>query len=156
MNILKNLMGIGAVEEATKVSQKTDQHRIAVATAVICLEMAYADDEFSLAEQERIPALLREMYRLSDEQANDIMKSAEEEIRKSLDLWKFTNIINQNFNIEQKRKIIFAVWRLVYADGTLDKNEDYLMHKLSNLLDLTHSDLIEAKLRALHGQDELP
>jgi uncharacterized tellurite resistance protein B-like protein len=35
----------------------------------------------------------------------------------------------------------------VYADGKLDKHEDYLVHKLANLLRLTHKQLIEAKLK---------
>jgi uncharacterized tellurite resistance protein B-like protein len=36
----------------------------------------------------------------------------------------------------------------VYADGHLDKHEDYLMHKLANVFDLTHKELIGAKIAA--------
>jgi len=39
------------------------------------------------------------------------------------------------------------VWDVVYADGKLDKHEDYLVHKLAALLRLTHKQLIEAKLK---------
>jgi len=41
------------------------------------------------------------------------------------------------------------VWKLVYADGILDKHEDYLAHKLAKLLRLSHRELIDAKLKAL-------
>jgi uncharacterized tellurite resistance protein B-like protein len=40
------------------------------------------------------------------------------------------------------------IWRIAFADGNLDKHEDYLVHKLAKLLRLTHKQLIEAKLRA--------
>ncbi|MCP4632416.1 MAG: TerB family tellurite resistance protein [candidate division Zixibacteria bacterium] len=123
-------------------------NRVAVATAVICLEMAHADNEFTEEEQHHIPEILNEIFEIPIDDANDIIKSAENELKNSLDLWQFTNIINQNFDKKQKMEVIYSVWKLVYSDGTLDKHEDYLMHKLSNLLNLTHNDLIEAKLKA--------
>jgi hypothetical protein len=38
------------------------------------------------------------------------------------------------------------------VDGRLDKHEDYLMHKLSKLLNLYHGQLIDAKLRVLKDE----
>ena len=151
LNILKSLLGNKVEDNSTAPPATPVVDRVAVATAVISLEMAHADNEFSKEEQEHIPALLQKMFDLSEEESADIITSAEEEIKNSLDLWKFTNIINRNFDRPQKKEIIRAVWQLVYADGTLDKHEDYLMHKLSKLLNMTHRDLIEAKLKVLHG-----
>ena len=39
------------------------------------------------------------------------------------------------------------IWRVAYADGTIEKHEDYLVHKLARLLRLTHKQLIETKLK---------
>jgi uncharacterized tellurite resistance protein B-like protein len=50
--------------------------------------------------------------------------------------------------MEEKLQIIENVWRIAYADGRLDKHEDYLVHKLATLLRLSHKQLIEAKLKA--------
>ena len=148
MSILKKLLAnISAAEEKAGPSSHGSE-RVAVATAVICLEMANADNEFSEEEQRHIPRILTAMFQLTEDEATDIMESATEEIEHSLDLWQFTNVINENFDLAGKKEIITAVWRLVYADGTLDKHEDYLMHKLSKLLNLPHNDLIDAKLKA--------
>ena len=68
-------------------------------------------------------------------------------MNRSIDLWQFTNLINQNYSTDEKLQIIETMWKIVYADGRLDKHEDYLVHKLSNLLRLTHKQLIDAKLR---------
>jgi hypothetical protein len=43
------------------------------------------------------------------------------------------------------------IWEIVYIDGKLDQYEDYLVHKLGKLLRLTHQQLINAKLKILHG-----
>ena len=88
---------------------------------------------------------------LSKEEIEEVIDAAEEEVKNSLDLWQFTNTINSNFSREQKKAVMESVWKLVYTDGTLDKHEDYLMHKLHKLLNLTHSDLIEAKLKVIHS-----
>ncbi|MBD3168663.1 MAG: hypothetical protein GF307_04215, partial [candidate division Zixibacteria bacterium] len=108
------------------------------------------DKEFGDDELARIEKILKDMFGLSDEEISGIIASAEAEMKNSLDTWKFTNIINQNFDREQKKAVMESVWQVVYTDGTLDKHEDYLVHKLQKLLNLAHSDLIEAKLRVLH------
>jgi len=41
------------------------------------------------------------------------------------------------------------IWRIVYADGHLNQHEDYLAHKISRLLRLSHPQLIETKLKVL-------
>ncbi len=43
--------------------------------------------------------------------------------------------------------MVELVWDIAYADGSLDRHEDYFVHKLANLLRLTHRQLIDAKLR---------
>ncbi len=50
----------------------------------------------------------------------------------------------------EKIEIIEILWRIVYVDGKMDEHEHYLMNKLSNLLRLSHNQLIEAKLKVLH------
>jgi uncharacterized tellurite resistance protein B-like protein len=42
----------------------------------------------------------------------------------------------------------------VFIDGRLDKHEDYLMHKLARLLRLHHKQLIDAKMKVLHGPQD--
>jgi uncharacterized tellurite resistance protein B-like protein len=41
---------------------------------------------------------------------------------------------------------------VIYADGSLTAHEDHIAHKLARLLNLTHPELIQAKVQVL---DEL-
>ena len=79
-----------------------------------------------------------------------MIESSESELEKSIDLWKFTNLINQNYTLEEKLKVIETVWEVAYSDGELEKHEDYLVHKVATLLRLSHKQLIDAKLKVLH------
>ena len=112
--------------------------------------MAKADGEFSDEEQKNIIGLLKQEYQLSDNYIEEITEIAEQELKESHDLWKFTNLINNYYNHEEKIKIIEIVWKIIYSDGSLDKHEDYLVHKLSRLLNLRHSELINAKLQTIY------
>ena len=122
-------------------------HDIRIATCALLIEMSNIDGEFSEAEKERILRILKRDYQISDECAIEIMEIASEELKGSIDLWKFTNLINNNYSAEEKLKIIETVWSIAYSDGKLDKHEDYLVHKLAKLFRLTHKQLIEAKLK---------
>lgn len=138
----------GKNEEKDSLNQTEDKsHDIRIATCALLIEMSHIDGEFSEIERERILHILKRVYQVSDECALDIMQAASEELKGSIDLWKFTNLINKNYTPEEKLKIIETVWSIAYTDGELDKHEDYLVHKLAKLFNLTHKQLIDAKLK---------
>ncbi len=111
--------------------------------------MANIDGEFSPAERKNILAILKNDYQLSNEYAEELIKASNDELHRSVDLWRFTNLINRNYSIAEKIRIIEMVWEIAYTDGKLDRYEDYLVHKLAKLLHLTHKQLIDAKLRVI-------
>jgi len=123
-------------------------HDIPVATCALLLEISQIDGEFSEQEREHIMAVLKSNFNLSDEFASSLIETSEKELEGSVDLWRFTNLINKNYSIKEKLGVIETIWRIAYTDGRLDKHEDYLMHKLANLLCIEHRQLIDAKLKA--------
>lgn len=124
-------------------------HDIYIATCALFLEMASIDGNFSDKEQQNIVGILIAEYDLSQEYISELIEAAEAERRGSIDLWHFTNSINQNYSIEEKIHIIELIWKVIYSDGKLDKHEDYLIHKIARLFNLRHSELIAAKLRVI-------
>ena len=126
-------------------------HDVRIATCALFLEMARIDGEFSDTERDHIIQTLKKDYELADDYIEELLEASKEELKGSIDLWRFTNLINQNYTLEEKIQVIEMTWRLAYADGNLDKHEDYLAHKLANLLRLNHKQLIEAKLRVIRG-----
>jgi len=128
--------------------------RVQIATCVILLEVAKYDNEFCSIEEETMKAILKKDFSISEEAIEDLMKVAEEQREESVDLWEFTNVINQHFSREEKLKMMEAAWKIIYVDEKLNKYEDHYVHVLASLLRLRHADLIDAKLRILHGDDE--
>jgi uncharacterized tellurite resistance protein B-like protein len=145
--LLKNL----TVEPAEKEEERFD--RVQIATCVILLEVARYDFELSSIEEETTRALLQHEFSVPEEAIEDLMKIAEEKREESVDLWEFTNVINQNFSREEKLRIMESAWKIIYADDKLDKYEDHYVHVLASLLRLRHDELIDAKLRVLYRED---
>lgn len=124
-----------------------------LATCALFLEIATIDDEFSPEERESIVSLLKERYRLPEEEVMELKQEARNELERNIDLWQFTNLINENYSEAEKIRVVEVLWRIVYSDGRLDKHEDFLIHKLAKLLRLRHHQLIEVKLKVLHGEE---
>lgn len=148
MDFLKNIFG-GAEGEGAGGRSGDARRDIRVATCALFIEMAEVDGEFSEEEQERIVAILKQEYDLTDEAAAELRKAAREQLAGSLDIWQFTNLINENYTEDEKTDVMRLVWRIVYADGKLDAHEDYLVKKMAKLLRLNHGKLIETKLETL-------
>jgi uncharacterized tellurite resistance protein B-like protein len=135
-------------------SQERDEsERVQMATCVILLEVAKSDDEFSSIEKATIAAIFKKDFKISEEATEEMMKIAKRKREESIDLWEFTHLINKNYSKEEKKKIVEAVWKVIYADDRLHSYEDHFVHKLAKLLQLRHSDLIEAKLKAKYEKN---
>ena len=151
LGVMKKFFQQDAVPDKTAIKEEDRAERIQVATCALLLEVANSDDEFSDIERDNIVQILERDFELSDEYAKELMELSDKEREESIDLWQFTNLVNEHYSIEEKIKIIEMVWKVIYADGKLDKYEDHLAHKLSNLLKLTHKQLIDAKLKVRDG-----
>lgn len=123
------------------------QDKIQIAACAVLLEIAWSDDEFSPEEKTIIVETLRREFDLSAAAADDLMARANSQTKESIDTWNFTHTLNQNLSQSERLKIIETIWKIIYSDDHLSQHEDSLVHKLSYLLGLTHSQLIEAKLR---------
>jgi len=123
-----------------------------IAACAILLEMAFIDGEFSEPERVKITSLLQKEFHVPEDEVAELLKKSQEELNNSVDLWSFTNQINQRFSHAEKLRVVEMIWKMVYADGVLEQHEDYLVHKLSTLLRVPHKDMINIKIEAREGK----
>lgn len=141
---LKSLLAGGPAPQV-----RQERERIQVATCALLLEMAHSDETFHDLEALLIRDLLQRKFDLSEELAAELMQFAQQERESRLDLFGFAREINQSFTREEKLDVMDVLWRIVYADGVLDKYEDNLVRRLATLLRLSHREMIDAKVRVL-------
>lgn len=145
-SIIKNI--IEAKKDRTTESGADPERRKHVAAGVLLLEAAHVDDECSPEEMEHIVATLKEKFDLTAACVEELLDLARRHRDEAIDLWRYTNQINQHFDRAEKLAVMEDVWRIVLLDGELEKHEDHFAHKLAALLRLSHKEMIDAKLRA--------
>lgn len=136
------------IEGKGKETRADHEQKKHVAAGVLLLEAAHIDNDCTEAEMEHIVATLRDKFALSDRCVADLLELAHDGRQQCVDLWQFTNHINQHFSMAEKLAVMEDVWRIILLDGQLEKHEDQYAHKLANLLRLSHEEMIAAKLKA--------
>ena len=151
LDILKRFLGGSG--NGRQAGGQENEHELTVAICALFVEMGRIDETFTDKETAVVIDILTAKYGLAREDIDALMAEADRELEESVDLWQFAQVINDNFSNDRKQKLIERLWRIVYVDGKMDEHEHYLMNKLSNLLRLSHKQLIDAKLKVLHGDD---
>ncbi len=105
-----------------------------VAIAAILVEAARSDDSYLEPERATIDRVLAERFGLSREEAGALRQRGEEAQAQAVDLVRFTRVIKDAVPIEDRVAVIEAVWRVIYADGALDAEENSLVRRLCGLL----------------------
>jgi len=134
----------------TSEAQLRQQHDpLRLATAGILLDIAYADGQFSPAEDGNVVGFLTERFQLSPDDARELLEAADEIRKEMVDHFALTNYIRKNSPLAERIDIVKTMWRLVYSDGQLSQHEAYLVRKLADLLGLEHHVMIDAKSAVL-------
>jgi len=145
LKLIKKILGDGAAESSDSSNKVQDAD---TALCVLLLEAAHVDGECSQEEKEHIILTLVKDRGLQREEVDAFLAQGDEKRKESVDLFKFTRYMNNNFTKQEKIEVMEAVWRIIHIDGQLEKHEDHFAHKLANLLRLTHKELIDSKIKA--------
>jgi len=145
--MLKRFANLFATSAPATTAREPEARHLA--TCVLLLEAARADNDFTDAERQHILEVLQQRFFLPEDEAAELLELGMDAHTDSTDLYRFTREINASFSLEDKIGVVEEIWRIFYSDGELDGHEDHLAAKLRNLLNLSHPVMIEAKMRVL-------
>ena len=128
------------------VEQESFQKKLQVATCALFFEIAKADENFTNEEHEKIISIMESKYELDNEEADELMSLTEESIKKSVSIYEFATLVDQNFSKDEKLELMKELWQLIYTDKKLNKYEDNLIKRIGDILKLEHKEVIDAKL----------
>jgi uncharacterized tellurite resistance protein B-like protein len=118
------------------------------AMAALMVRIAKSDDDYAVAECERIDAVLSVLYSLSASEASALRLQAETLEADAPDTVRFTRAIKEAVPYEERFDVVSALWQVVLADGERDHEEDALMRLLASLLGVNDRDSAIARQRA--------
>ena len=116
------------------------------ACSALLIEVAYADKVFDESEINSLKDSLKETYNIDEEIIKELISDAKKTVDESTSLYEYTRVVNDEFNYSDKLELLSRIWKLAFADGNLDKYEDHLIRKISDLIHISHADFIKIKL----------
>ena len=115
---------------------------------VLAYEVARADGGISNDE-------LESLHKEIEKVAYDVGKSPDEIFNliknysdNSVSFHEFISDINNDFSKEDKLKLIRYLWNVAYADNVLDINEERLIRRIADLINLKDLDVLKLKDKA--------
>ena len=139
-DLLSNFSNQEEVIEDEKISS------LDKACSALLIEVAYADKVFDESEINSLKQSLKETYNIDEEIINELISDAKKTVDESTSLYEYTRVVNDEFDYSDKLELLSRIWKLAFADGNLDKYEDHLIRKISDLIHISHSDFIKIKL----------
>ena len=143
-NILDQVAGAISSTQ-TRENGEAREDAIRMATAVLMIDVARADHVFDETEFESVLELIEGHFNIGPESAVEIFNEANEEAEDLTSLHEFTQLLHANLDDAEKSRIVALLWRIAYADGRLDKYEDSLVLKISDLLHVSRGRVMRLK-----------
>lgn len=130
------------------IEDDSDDQQVALAAAMLLLEVAWADHEIEERELELIRNALMALYDISGSQVEAVIEEARLEHQEISSIFPFTRTLNEQLDTSERKRLLESLWRLNAFDGSAFHYEEGVIRKIAELLYLTHADFITAKLDA--------
>ena len=134
------------IEEANSGELPVEKRRLACAALLI--EVATVDQHFDKREFEAMQQVLQDKFAISREECKILTALAKSEFEDAASTYQFTRLVNDHCSFEEKFALVKGMWTIAFADGHLDKYEEYIIRKVSELIHVAHGDFIRAKISA--------
>lgn len=116
-----------------------------LATAVLMIDVARADHVFEESEFESVLRLVESHFALDPEDAAELVNHASDKADDLISAYEFTSVLHKHLDDAEKTRIVGMLWEVAYADGELDKYEDSLVLKISDLLHVSRARVMRLK-----------
>jgi len=118
-----------------------------LAAAVLLVDAARADADYTAEDKARVVAILKTRFHLSEDEVTELLGLAEERAEESVNLHRFTSSVKDKWSEEDRVGLIELLWEVAYADGKIHAYEDHLIRRVAGLIYVTDRDRGEARKR---------
>lgn len=128
--------------------ENINNFEIELTAAVLAYEIARSDGEITNDEE---VLLLDEIKKISKKIGKDetkILNLIEVYSNDTVSFYEFIQDINEFFSIENKLSLIGFLWDVAYADSNLDVNEERLIRRIADLINIKDIEVLKLKDKA--------
>jgi uncharacterized tellurite resistance protein B-like protein len=128
-----------------QIEDLVEDNSVLLSAIALLLEVSLADEIMDISEVETLKDVLLKEFDVDQTKIDDLISNAKKNQNSSTSLYEFTRKINDDYKFEDKKNLILSMWKIAFADGNIDKYEEYVIRKVSDLIYISHPDFIESK-----------
>ena len=126
-------------------AEQQTSFEIELTAAVLAYEIARSDGEVS---KDELSVLMEEIESISEKVGKDkfeILKIIEIYSKNSTSFHEFIEDINNSYSKEEKHSLLEFMWKIAYADGKLDVDEERLIRRVADLIKIKDIEVLKLK-----------
>ncbi|GDY24741.1 hypothetical protein AHAT_06310 [Agarivorans sp. Toyoura001] len=131
------------------IDGSTDENapNVELAATILLVQLSQSDNQQSNSESAVIMRKIKRLFELTDKEAENLFIQAQTQATQAISVFDFTRHVKE---LEYQQRYLFteALWKVAYADGVIDPQEEALIRQVSDLIYLSHSDYLKAKMSA--------
>ena len=136
-----------------KNEDSTSSSLIEEAVAVLLLRAANIDGKKDAKEIDAIKKLIIKQFNYDEQKTNALIDSASDKEESSTDLFEWSKIINDHYDLDSKKIVFSMMCEIICADGLIDPFESNFIRRLSGLLYISDKEAGIIKKQVMKEKD---
>jgi len=125
--------------------ESKSKHDIRLIGSFLAYEIAKSDGEVSKRELDLILTHVKNIAKKTDKNEDEVLNLIEEHSLNTVSFNDFVNDINSEFSYEEKKELIKFLWEIAYADNLLEVNEERLIRRIADLINIKDMKVLKLK-----------
>ena len=132
-------------ENKNKLESIQPSFEIELTAAVLAYEIARSDGDISNDELSVLMEEIEKIAKKVGKEKYEILKIVEMYSKDSVSFHEFVEDINNNYQKDQKLSLLGFMWKIAYADGRLDVDEERLVRRVAELIKIKDVEVLKLK-----------
>ena len=124
---------------------KESKYDIRLIGSILAYEIARSDGDIDEIELELILNQIKTISLEVEQSEEDILNLVETYHQDNVSFNEFINDININFSSDEKNELIRFLWEVAYSDKILEINEERLIRRIADLINLKDIKVLKLK-----------
>ena len=132
-------------KKTKSIENKKNNFEVELTASILAYEIARSDGDISESELTLLYDEIKKISSKVGKKEERIMEIIEEYSKNSVSFNEFINDINKDYTKEDKLSLIQFLFDVAYADKILEVNEERLIRRIADLINIKDIDVLKIK-----------
>ena len=132
-------------KKKSETQEQSSDFEIELTASVLAYEIARSDGEIDDSELEVLMEEIKVISKKVNKDEAEILDIIEKYSKDSVSFYEFVEDINNDYTKDEKLSLLKFMWKIAYADGKLEVDEERLIRRLADLIRIKDMDVLKLK-----------